>query len=105
MVEGGWAAGLLAALMGAAMGPVSLSVDCRADGVPISPLIYGIGFDARLDATSPHQWQLGATARRWGGNTATRYKGRLGHAWNTASDWYFPGRGARRAQRGRLHPG
>lgn len=62
---------------------------CAAPATPISPLIYGIAFDPRRDAHDTHQWRLGASARRWGGNPSTRYNWRLGDAWNTASDWFF----------------
>jgi hypothetical protein len=62
---------------------------CAAPARPISPLIYGIAFDPRRDAHDTHQWRLGASARRWGGNPATRYNWRLGDAWNTANDWFF----------------
>ncbi len=68
---------------------VQLALDCAAPARPIKPGIYGIAYDARLDAGSSHQWQLGATARRWGGNPTSRYNWELGNAWNTASDWYF----------------
>src|SRR5262249_7586258 len=57
--------------------------------VRISPLIYGIAYDPAEDAKITHQWQLGATIRRWGGNATTRYNWALGNAWNTALDWYF----------------
>jgi hypothetical protein len=67
----------------------SMRVDCMAPAKPIHPDIYGIGYDPRLDGHDLHQWQLGATARRWGGNASSRYNWELGHAWNTASDWYF----------------
>ncbi len=62
---------------------------CAAPAAPISPLIYGIAFDPRRDAHDTHQWRLGASARRWGGNPSTRYNWRLGDAWNTANDWFF----------------
>jgi hypothetical protein len=68
---------------------VLLTVDCSVKGTPISPLIYGIAYDARLDAKDKQQWLLGATGRRWGGNAASRFNWRLGNAWNTASDWFF----------------
>ncbi|MFI5301810.1 MAG: glycoside hydrolase family 44 protein [Polyangiales bacterium] len=68
---------------------VRLAIDCRAIGIAINPMIYGIAYDPRLDAKTAHQWQLGASARRWGGNGASRYNWGLGNAWNTASDWYF----------------
>jgi hypothetical protein len=69
--------------------PIALSIDCRGPAVPVSPHIYGIAFDPRLDARDRHQWALGATARRWGGNPASRYNWELGNAWNTANDWFF----------------
>lgn len=68
---------------------VALAIDCRGPATPISPLIYGIAYDARQDARHPHQHTLGATARRWGGNPASRYNWELGAAWNTANDWFF----------------
>ncbi|GAC1580483.1 MAG: hypothetical protein NVS3B20_11320 [Polyangiales bacterium] len=67
----------------------TLIVDCRAKGQPINPLIYGIAYDARLDAKDVHKWDLGASARRWGGNATSRYNWELGNAWNTANDYYF----------------
>ena len=69
--------------------PASLSVDCTAPGQAISPLIYGIAFDALQEAKDTHQFELGATARRWGGNPTSRYNWKLGNAWNTANDWFF----------------
>jgi hypothetical protein len=68
---------------------VLMAIDCKRDAPKISPLIYGIAFDARLDAKHTQQWQIGATARRWGGNTASRYNWQQGDAWSTASDWFF----------------
>jgi hypothetical protein len=67
----------------------SLAVDCRAKAVPVSPLIYGIAYDPQHDAEHTHQWQLGATVRRWGGNPSSRYNWALGNAWNAAQDWYW----------------
>jgi len=66
-----------------------MTVDCAAPAHPINPLIYGIAYDPRLDAQDTHVWQLGATARRWGGNPASRYNWELGNAWNTAQDWFY----------------
>jgi hypothetical protein len=63
----------------------TLRVDCRATATAISPLIYGIAWDAR--AKGPPQ--VRATTRRWGGNPASRFNWQLGNAWNTASDWFF----------------
>lgn len=68
---------------------VAMTVDCSGAGSPISPLIYGIGLNPMKDAQDPHQWTIGATARRWGGNPASRYNWQLGNAWNTANDWFF----------------
>ncbi len=69
--------------------PAAFLVDCLAKPQPISPLIYGIALNARLDASDKHQWKLNATSRRWGGNPMSRYNWELGNAWNTASDYYF----------------
>jgi hypothetical protein len=66
-----------------------MKVDCSAAGQPISPLIYGIALNPQTVASDPHQWELSAAARRWGGNASTRYNWELGNAWNTASDWFF----------------
>ena len=60
--------------------PVTLQVNCRAPGHPISPYIYGIAGNAT---------DTGATARRWGGNPTTRYNWQLGNAYNLGKDWYF----------------
>ncbi|XXF78096.1 glycoside hydrolase family 44 protein [Myxococcaceae bacterium GXIMD 01537] len=68
---------------------VRVVVDCTAPGHPISPLIYGIALDGRREAQDTHQWKLGATARRWGGNPSSRYNWKHGGAWNVANDWYF----------------
>ena len=65
-----------------------LSIDCAAARRPINPQIYGIAYDAIKDATSPQQWTMGATARRWGGNPTSRYNPQI-HAWNTALDYFF----------------
>jgi Glycoside hydrolase family 44 len=58
---------------------VSLQVDCRAPGHPISPYIYGIAGSVA---------DTGATARRWGGNPTTRYNWQLGTV-NVGKDWFF----------------
>jgi hypothetical protein len=68
---------------------VSMRVDCSAPTHAIKPAIYGIGRYAVTDEKDVHQWQLGAAARRWGGNATTRFNWQLGNAWNTANDWYF----------------
>ena len=63
----------------------SFRVDCRAHAKHISPLIYGIAWEARLKgAPTVH-----ATTRRWGGNTTSRFNWQLGNAWNTGNDWFF----------------
>ena len=69
--------------------PAAFAVECGAKAQPISPLIYGIGLNARLDVQDTHQWKLNATSRRWGGNPTSRYNWELGNAWNTGNDYYF----------------
>jgi len=69
--------------------PAALSVDCKAPGRAISPLIYGIAYSALRENDGQHQFALNATARRWGGNPTSRYNWELGNAWNTASDYFF----------------
>lgn len=69
--------------------PLALTVQCKARSHKISPLIYGIAMYPWKDAESPHQFQMGATARRWGGNHASRYNWKLNDAWNVASDYFF----------------
>ncbi len=66
-----------------------MSIDCAGPAHRISPFVYGIAFNERLDGSDGHQFELGATARRWGGNSSTRFNWKLGRAWNTALDWYF----------------
>jgi len=69
--------------------PASLSVDCKAEGKAISPLIYGIAYSAYREKDTTHQFDLNATTRRWGGNPTSRYNWELGNAWNTASDYFY----------------
>lgn len=69
--------------------PASFTVDCKAEATAISPLIYGIALNARVDASDTHQWKLNATSRRWGGNPMSRYNWQLGNAWNTAVDYFY----------------
>ena len=57
------------------------ALNCSAEGSPISPLIYGIG-------GSDDPWSTGTTARRWGGNTTSRYNWEL-DTWNAANDWFY----------------
>ena len=66
-----------------------VQVSCDQGQRAISDGIYGIAFNARKDAKHTHQWALSPTARRWGGNSHSRYNPMLGNAWNTAYDWYF----------------
>ncbi|MGQ0504855.1 MAG: glycoside hydrolase family 44 protein [Myxococcaceae bacterium] len=68
--------------------PKSSVVDCTAPSRPISPDIYGIALHV-MGFQDKHPFEMGATARRWGGNTMSRYNWKLGNAWNTASDWHF----------------
>ena len=68
---------------------VSLRVECGRPNRAISPLIYGTALNPRKNQADAYQWQLKPSARRWGGNPATRYNWRLGNAWNTAADWFF----------------
>jgi hypothetical protein len=60
---------------------VKLVVDCRAPGHAISPYIYGV-------AGGGEPWELGPTARRWGGNRTTRYNWQL-QVTNAGKDWFF----------------
>jgi hypothetical protein len=70
---------------GAASRRATFTLDCGAPAREISPLVYGIG---ATDAPA-WVWQLGATARRWGGNASSRYNWEHGNAWNTNHDWFF----------------
>ncbi len=73
-------------------------VDCKAAPKDISPLIYGIGFDITgySDWKEPRQWELGPSARRLGGNQASRYNWEQGNgtAFNHGQDWIFANNGA-----------
>lgn len=70
--------------------PAQVSADCAVAGShAISPYIYGVAFSPSREGTSDQPWDLGTTARRWGGNPTSRYNWKDGHAWNTASDWYW----------------
>lgn len=66
-----------------------MSVYCRELAHRISPLIYGVTYVPRLEAERGYQWELGPSARRWGGNSSSRYNFGLGNAWNAGSDWFF----------------
>ena len=69
--------------------PLRLLLECRKPKHRISPLIFGVGYAELPDPRRAEPWELGATARRWGGNSSSRYNWELGNAWNTASDWFF----------------
>ncbi len=73
-------------------GPVRdalFTVTCDEDGARIDERIYGVAFAPRTTKQDAHQWNLGATARRWGGNPTERFNWKIGNAWNTANDWFF----------------
>jgi hypothetical protein len=63
---------------------VSVQIDPRANGSPISPLIYGV---AAADADTMRA--LGATLDRSGGNPSSTFNWAIGHAWNAGRDWQF----------------
>lgn len=63
--------------------PVAVTVDPDADRRPVSPLIYGVSFGEASQLSSP-----GFTARRWGGNSTTRYSWQTDTS-NRAMDWFF----------------
>ena len=66
-----------------------LKVDCRAPSHLISPLVYGTAFNPQRVGQDDWLWELGTTARRWGGNNTSRYNWQLGNAWNCAFDWFY----------------
>lgn len=68
---------------------VGMQIDCLLPTHPISPMVYGIALNFQKEGRDTAQWELGAGARRWGGNSSTRYNWQNGHAWNTANDWFF----------------
>ena len=68
---------------------IEMSVDCRSNVKPISPLIYGIGWAGAGNQRQTPPWDLGASANRWGGNPTSRYNWRLGNVWNTGSDYFY----------------
>ena len=90
---------------GARRSVLDVTVDCRALARPINLGIYGTGYDpsAYSDVVNPgiygigegysdmsddRQWQLGASGRRFGGNSSSRYNWELG-TFNHGSDWVF----------------
>jgi hypothetical protein len=73
----------------ASLARVALSVNCGAKASKISPMIYGINYYPHFDAPrQAAQWLLGASARRWGGNTMTTYNWQV-DAWNAGPDWFY----------------
>jgi hypothetical protein len=68
---------------------VTAAIDCRAHAAHISPGIYGMAFYGPNDEKrSAAQWLLGATGRRWGGNSTSTYNWEVS-AWNTGNDWFW----------------
>jgi Glycoside hydrolase family 44 len=68
---------------------VALSVDCSAKATAIAPTIYGINYYPHYTPErQAAQWRLGATARRWGGNTMSTFNWEI-NAWNTGEDWFY----------------
>jgi hypothetical protein len=65
-------------------------IDCRAKTKPISPDIYGIGYDITgfSDGNDGRQWLTRPSGRRFGGNASSRYNWELG-TYNHGSDWLF----------------
>jgi Glycoside hydrolase family 44 len=59
-----------------------LAVRCNESEHPISQYIYGAA------GGGDDLWELGATARRWGGNPTTRYNYQV-NAYNVGKDWFF----------------
>jgi hypothetical protein len=57
------------------------TLECSAQGAPISPSIYGFGGEEL-------PWQMSPGARRWGGNPTTRYNWETNNS-NLAKDWFF----------------
>ncbi len=68
--------------------PGKVQIACNARATKVSPLIYGIAYNFMSDDNAAHQWQMGATIRRWGGNPTSRYNWEI-HAWNLDSDWFY----------------
>ncbi|HEX8790760.1 MAG TPA: glycoside hydrolase family 44 protein [Polyangiaceae bacterium] len=66
---------------------IAASIACGARATHISPRIYGTA-----STDGEYQWHLGATIRRWGGNTSSRYNWKIS-AHNLANDWFFENKG------------
>jgi hypothetical protein len=60
-----------------------VSVDPRLDRHAVSPLVYGVNFGSSVEFGD-----LPYPARRWGGNSTTRYSWQ-NDTHNTGSDWFF----------------
>jgi hypothetical protein len=60
----------------------ALTVKCQVPARPISPMIYGVANGKEVE-------DMGAAARRFGGNPTSRYNWQLGDAWSTGSDYFF----------------
>lgn len=69
---------------------LSVAVDCKKPGKRISDHVYGIAWD--IGAPAPQSFTMGATSRRWGGNTTSRYNPDIA-AWSSAHDWYWENSG------------
>ena len=76
----GWT---LASARSAEAGPVVVTVSPALDRHAINPLVYGVNFGSMQEFTDLHY-----PARRWGGNSTTRYS-YLNDTHNTGSDWFF----------------
>ncbi len=76
----------LAALLAvaASTSPVSIQIDERTPGKPISDLIYG-----RNDLSfGRHDTDLKYPIVRFGGNSTSRYNWQQ-NAWNAGKDWFY----------------
>jgi len=89
----GMASSMTAETKGVEVGPlkrdVSLEIDCGGDTRVINPNIYGIAFNPMEAGKDGEVWDLNPSARRFGGNPASRFNWKIGNAWNTAEDWFF----------------
>ena len=65
--------------------PLTVSVNASAGRHAISPYIYGLAGTYGAAYTRA----LRPTLIRWGGNQTTRFNWRIGHAWNTGSDYFY----------------
>jgi Glycoside hydrolase family 44 len=65
------------------------SITCSPGRTAINPNIYGIAMYSDINKpNAPEQVSIGATSRRWGGNSVSRYN-MTNNATNTGSDYYF----------------